>query len=655
MKFSKYINLLGLVTLILVSSSCKDSFLDEELTTSYSDDYYQTEEGLNSLAVALYANPRFFFSYEWTYAMTNYGTDEFSVGTDLTNEMWNNYDSRLAPEITNAANSNYTDPYYMWYYLYFGINNANIVIANSDDVITSDETLHDEILGEGYFLRGFDYLRMVEQFGGVPLVLQSTDEVVRFYDRNSVEECMTQIVSDLQKAYDLLSEDEWRGEGTWTKPLAAHMLAKALLFRCSERNDDWNSSYKDADLDEIHTLCEYVYEKRPLATNYADLWDWTGVDCDAENNDEILMDVQYNDDSSTAGRFKNKLFCYFPSTYSWVSYMDRSVAGGLDFQRLRTSEYTCNVFDRVNDSRFWKSFRTKYNINSDDDKTGDDDHNLDTGDLGIIYLINDKDDTRFDSQDMGYKSFTYVDTATNKVVPHAFVNYQNGKWAAQDDGNNYYVPLSKFEDGSRSGLKVYGNRDGVLARTGETYLIDAEAYVRQGNYQKAIELVNVLRKRAEFTDGEDREHHVDGGQAANGGADEDYDAYTNKSSYYESNGIAATTAASDLQIDSYTNLPEEDEDILSELGVSSTYDRMLNFILNERTRELGGELLRWVDLSRTETLVLRAKAFNAETADNIDSHHELRPIPQSIIDGLTQEDGSNLTEAMEEEWQNPGY
>ncbi len=652
MKFI-YINLLLLVTTMMVSTSCKESFLDEELTTAYSADYFETEDGLNSLAIALYATPRFFFDYEWAYGMTNYGTDEFSTGTDLTNEMWNNYDSRLAATITGGANANYTDPAFIWTNMYFGVNEANIVIANAEDAVTSSETTKNSILGEGYFLRGYIYMRMVEQFGGVVLNTEPNNTVNRTFTRSSVEECMSLIISDFEKAYDLLPEDEWRGEGTWTKPLAAHMLAKALLFRCSERNDDWNSSYKDADLDAIIPLCDYVFTARPLASNYADLWDWTGVDCEAENNNEILMSVQYNADSSTEGRYKNHTFCYFPCTYSWMKYMKRTVAGGLDFQRLRTTEYGCNLYDFENDSRFWKAFKTKWNANS---PVTNNKYGIEKGDVGVIFIMNDKNDTRFDGMELGRASFTYEDASNdNTVVPNAFVCYQNGEFVQQVSGNNYYVPISKYEDGSRAGLKVQGNRDGLLARTGETYLIKAEALVRQGKYDEAISVVNILRARAQFTDGEDRAHHVDGGQAANGGADEDYDAYTNRSSYYESTGLAETTAASDLQIASYTSLPAVDEALLAQLGVTSDYDRMLHFILNERSRELYGEFLRWMDLSRTKTLVLRAQTFNAEAADNIDEHHELRPMPQSLIDGLLHDDGSNLSEEEQDAWQNPGY
>ena len=115
-----------------------------------------------------------------------------------------------------------------------------------------------------------------------------------------------------------------------------------------------------------------------------------------------------------------------------------------------------------------------------------------------------------------------------------------------------------------------------------------------------------------------------------------------------------TTASTDLTITSASALPAEDEAVIAKLGYSSNYDRMLCLVLNERTRELCGEWLRWEDLSRTKTLVARARAYNPEAAPNIQDYHNLRPIPQTFLDAIYTE-GRPLTPAEKQAMQNPGY
>lgn len=115
---------------------------------------------------------------------------------------------------------------------------------------------------------------------------------------------------------------------------------------------------------------------------------------------------------------------------------------------------------------------------------------------------------------------------------------------------------------------------------------------------------------------------------------------------------------SNLEVSDISNLaslPIEDQTICKALGYSSAYDVALCFLLNEKSREMMGEFVRWEDLARTKTLEARIKAYNKNAAPNFNPNkHYLRPIPQTYLDAI-QKDGHALTAEEKQEQQNPGY
>ena len=710
----KYINskivcgALSMLTL-MGTTSCGDDFLKEEAGHLYTDALLETSDGALSMAAGLYGNLRWHFGYEWAYGITLYGCDEFTNGADLTSEPWNTYDNRLNPldctPALGAANKNCPAVSALWDQMYYGISTANLIISKADNV--KDEASRNKALGEAHFLRGYNYYRLFCQYGGVALETEPANgNVKKNYTRASEEETLNLIIEDFENAYKMLPTDKWRGNGTWTKYTAAHFLAKALLYRQSERCSSWASKYnKDTDLNRVISLCDEVIAACPLASDYWDLYaKWTGVDCPNEGLSEILMAAEHNEDKSTQGRFGNRTYNYFDPQFSNFSggWVQRGqYIGGMDFQRCRPTEYTYSVFDNVNDARMWKTFKTVYGLNNIAKKDADvistngitADQVPDIGDEGIIFILNKKSDARFDGNPYGTfgrggDPHSFVNPLTGKWVPNAFVTFQNGKYVLNTyTGNtatsNVFCGINKTADGSRTAEKGDAHRDVIMARTGETYLVKAEAQVRLGKYQDAISTVNVLRARGQWKKGEDRGWYTDGSMAflkADGGKEDNstaaantvkknkdksgkilinseayYASMTHTNTYYLSTGIAKTTDPSDLQIKSYTQLPAEDEAVLTAIGASGDYDRMLNFIFNERTRELLGEWNRWDELARTGLLVKRAKAFNPEAAPNVQDRHMYRPIPQKFIDTLQNEDGSNLSDADKKAWQNPGY
>lgn len=653
---SKILYSLSIAGSMMIMSACNRDFLKEDLITSRSTQDFETTNGLDGLVTGMYQSLRFHFNYEWAYTTTNYGVDEFCIGGDRTMEMWNTYSPNLNSLTAHVAN--------VWDNMYANINSANIVIQNVPLYYT-DEANKNTRLGEGYFMRAFDYFKLVKQYGGVPLKLVPSTTVESEFSRNTAQEVYAQIISDFEQAYQLLPATPAQ-TGRITKWAAAHFLAKTYLFRASELYSDWNSSTKQSDLENAIKYADLVINSghHSLAANYSDLWNYTTVDGPNETLPEVILSAQFSNNTATQGRYGNQVHLYYPSVYQNLPGMQRDIPGDREFQRMRSTDYALDVFDRQNDSRFWKSFKTRYLCNKPSSAPTWSAQYAPSPDLvnkakftggqeSILYIVNDAGDTRYTADNINYRA------------PRMYVRYFNGesKNYMNKHGNygvSQYVALSKFMDGSRNSVaSQFGCRDGILARLAETYLIAAEAYGRLGQYDQALPYINKVRDRAAYKEGEDRSSYVDGGVAyknnsvANTAA---FVSYSDKNTYYESNNLPTTTKTStlsSLHLNSASDIFNSTHDFYDVLGASSESDKFIQFILNERSRELMGELMRWEDLTRTKTLVLRATSFNDEAVPNPNKDY-LRPIPQSFLDGVLK-NGKPLTADEKQAMQNPGW
>ena len=690
MKLSKILMIGAMAgTLTTITTSCKESFLDEQLITGHSTDYFKTQDGLDDLVTGAYQKLKFKFNYIWAINCHNLGVDEF---TDANNIMvhFNHYGSTL-----NSAETGSNQP--MWDNYYGLVEPANIIINNVPQYYNQSSPTYNTRLGEGYFLRAYAYFELVKQFGSVPMKLSPSTGVEYYFTRNSEEELYNQIIADFKKAYDLLPTQASQ-TGRITKYAAAHFLAKTHLFRASELYSGWNSSYIASDLDAVIKYGEEVVAAHPLCKDYVELWDQKAPNGANEKVSEVVLAAQFSDDASTWGRYGNQMHLYYPSVYQNLAGTKRDISGGREFSYASATEYTMQVFDRVNDSRFWKSFITAYGANDQKGAPtwGDADmefaptgavvggKRFNAGEIGIKYIVNNQGDTRYTK----YTNDPSNNALKNGVMgnTHTFVRYYKDEpqsWNTFGGRGNYSnqiarsVALSKFRDGYRNSIaSQFGTRDAIIARSGDDVLMIAEAYIRKGesNYGKAIEWINKLRQRGGFEEGEDRSKHVDGGQSyknnsycsgKGGGYSADGAIYCETNTYYESNDMEGkeTTASTknNMLLSSVSDVYNSKTDAIlyDVLGCNSNADKMMCFLLNERTRELCGELLRWEDLARTKTLSDRWHKFNdgatrglGEFNPNI---HYYRPIPQSFLDGITNSSGSPLTAEEKQAMQNPGY
>ena len=673
-------------------TSCSESFLDENLTTQYSTDRFKTQEGLDELVTGAYQKLKFKFNYIWGIQCYNMGVDEF---TDANNVIpaWNHYSQDLNSS-ENAANQPIWDNYYGL------VEPANILIQNIPQYYNQSSPTYNTRLGEAHFLRAYAYFELVKQFGGVPLKLVPSTSAETYFTRNSAEEIYTQVIADFGEAYRLLP-DKGESIGRINKYAAAHFLAKAHLFRASELYSDWNSNYIASDLDAVIQYGSEVVDAHPLCNDYVELWDYEQPNGANEKVSEVILAAQFSNDESTWGRYGNQMHLYYPAVYQGndIGGCKRDISGGREFSYVSATEYTMQVFDRVNDSRFWKSFITCYGANETKSAptwTAEDmpyapagvkegDKRFSGGELGMKYIVNDPGDNRYEKYP---NAPAYTVLKDGKMCnTYTYVRYFKGQehsWNINEKTGNYYdiiphkrsVALSKFRDGYRVSIaSQFGTRDAIIARSADDVLMVAEAYIRKGeaNYDKAVEWMNKLRERAGYKTGEDRSKNVDGGQAyknnpycsgKGGGHSSEGAIYWEENTYYESNNIEQETTASTkttMKLNSVADVYNStvDTPIYNELGCTSNADKMMCFLLNERTRELCGELQRWEDLARTKTLDARWHKFNDGASRGLgefkSEKHYYRPIPQTFLDGITNSNGSALSNEEKKAMQNPGY
>jgi len=181
----------------------------------------------------------------------------------------------------------------VWRYHYTAIARAHDVIASitaTDNPQTSDEAGMNDVLGQAYFIRAFEYFDLVRLWGGVPLRVEpmNTDNI--HMPKATQQEVYAQLIEDANKAKTLIYPHSEQRTGYPGKEAVNMLLAKVYMTLATA----------DPSLQE-HTAEEYwqmaydeaiqVYGKYMLVSDYASLWGEKSGD----NTQENIFEIQYND------------------------------------------------------------------------------------------------------------------------------------------------------------------------------------------------------------------------------------------------------------------------------------------------------------------------------------------------------------------------
>ena len=130
---------------------------------------------------------------------------------------------------TTASSNQYEQDFIL---LYGGISRANNQIETIDNVVWTDaqKAQRNQLLGEGYFMRGLYYMWLSQMYGDVPLITSTviTDEMQQ---QVSAEDAIyPQIISDFVSAKNLMKPERANGSGHADKFAAEAFIARAYMF-----------------------------------------------------------------------------------------------------------------------------------------------------------------------------------------------------------------------------------------------------------------------------------------------------------------------------------------------------------------------------------------------------------------------------------------
>ncbi|MEO1516685.1 MAG: RagB/SusD family nutrient uptake outer membrane protein [Bacteroidota bacterium] len=469
------------VVVAMVTTSCKDSFLEVAPTGSLGINQLATKDGVEGALIGSYAALRGVFGNRFE-GPNNWVTGSImggdaNKGTDPGDYSTINPIQRYEIDPTNGDINN------LWNARYEGISRVNAVlqlITAATDLTAEDAT---RIQAEARFLRGHYYFDLKKLFNSVPYV----DETVLAVDIATIpnsDDIWSKIEADFKFAYDNLPET-LGDAGRANKWAAGAYLAKTYLYQGK------HMEAKDLFATVINNGQTTNGKPYALVPQYAQVYNaendnheesvfavQTSMNSGSTNNANWFDDLNYPYNTGNDG--PGNCCGFFQPSFELANSF-RTNADGLP---LLDGSYNDDANALVND----------FGVEADDPFTPDAgnldpriDHSI--GRRGIPYL---------DWIDHPGKAWIRNQPYAGPYSPKKYIYYKSQE--------------NTFTDGS-SWTRGYATMNYTIIRFADVLLMAAEAEVEAGSLDKAAEYVNLVRARAANQDSWVK--RTDGSNAAN--------------------------------------------------------------------------------------------------------------------------------------------
>lgn len=550
--------LIGFMSIVVWTTACSDSFLDEKVLDSYAPESLNDQFGYEAAIIGLHNTFSTLYTTEQDQTflgMAQLGTDIVWAPNGNSNGMARSYFDYAQLKSTDAAAAK------LWTSLYKIINNANIIIKSSGDnsaVGMSQEQL-DTYSAEARFFRAYSYNMLATLYGGVPLVIEPITSAKTDFTRAPIADVNNTIEQDLLFAIVKLPEVDAAVKAGRANKAMAHQLLAEVYLRINKPD------LAEAQCDVIINGGEFslmtnrfgVKSSQP-GDAFSDMFVY-GNQRRKQGSREVIWVLEQENPTLVPGGstgVPQQRRVWGAAYHNLPAMKIADSLGGRGLARVRLNNWVLYNLYKGSDIRNSKySIHRRHYFNDPDAKYSAVYRKQVPYGQDVSFILDDASVLKIFASDTIFKS------------------------------NPYTLKWGHFDPNDEFGFGMW--KDFIIMRLGETYLLRAEARFKQNKLAAAAADINVLRLRASAP-------------------------------------------------------------------VVTSGDITLNFILDERVRELLGEENRRMTLVRTGTLIERATTLNGtaplaggaiETTNGLQSHNVLLPIPQSEID-------LNKDAQLE---QNPGY
>lgn len=479
-KFKVYFILLVFCSL----NSCGSDFLEPKPLSFYAPENVLIDEtGLQAVLDKALTSFRTEFCTDQSPFCTNMKYSDIAVdGSTDKATPWQDLNNQMLPDGTNNNNA-YTKIGWYWDDSYINIKDCNTVINRIDKATFKSEDSKKAMLGSAYFMRAYRYYMKTLQYGDVPFVLEEPSEAKVDYQTTAKESIWLKMIKDLEFAVKHVPEANQTNKGQVTKGSCKHLLTKYYLLE--GRFDDAIRMATEVIDGGVHRLCINRFGSDKNIAEKDVVWDMFRIENKSisENTEGLLMSIdRYGVEGNTDGVFSmyNVIPNYgqtgiikTPNGANGLSDAANNEIGlvekyGRGVARIRPTYYAQKGVWTINGNEDFKDFR----------------HRTDNGNwMTMEKLVYNNPGLKGKNEWYGKNIQLYSDQNTILCSDTIRCWYN---WP------HYKVWVPDLERVQPRG----GQGDWYIFRLAETYLLRAEAYTWKGEWQKAADDINTIRKRA---------------------------------------------------------------------------------------------------------------------------------------------------------------